>query len=141
MFCIICDSQRLMAKFEELFVYLTNTAKQRFLIAGTTSLWRNSIIAINLWNQRQIYKVWINSSGRIADNILLLLEYCYNAVLLSEYLSTSAGLKLMIDNGKNCLLHCHLVLRLVDSFVIMKNTSLRKKYLLCECTSVLASKK
>lgn len=88
MFCIICDSQRLMAKFEELFVYLTNTAKQRFLIAGTTSLWRNSIIAINLWNQRQIYKVWINSSGRIADNILLLLEYCYNAVLLSEYLRT-----------------------------------------------------
>lgn len=35
---IICDSQRLMAKFEELFVYLTNTAKQRFMIAGTTSL-------------------------------------------------------------------------------------------------------
>lgn len=28
---IICDSQRLMAKFEELLVYLTNTAKKRFM--------------------------------------------------------------------------------------------------------------
>lgn len=35
---IICDSQHLIAKFEELFVYLTNTAKKRFMIEGTTSL-------------------------------------------------------------------------------------------------------
>lgn len=141
MFCIICDSQRLMAKFEELFVYLTNTAKQRFLIAGTTSLWRNSIIAINLWNQRQIYKVWINSSDCWQYIVIIgILLQCSSFKWIPEN-CTSAGLKLMIDNGKNCLLHCHLVLRLVDSFVIMKNTSLRKKYLLCECTSVLASKK